>query len=98
MKLYKGYLYYIDEVDPSYSYTLHRVNIKTKKRTKILKAITTDMQYAIVKSKLYVTYHDTLNDKYVRKVMKLNGKSKKNTKIKVCTTDYDLYFPTSGDW
>lgn len=77
MKLYKGYLYYIDgtSVYPS----LYRIKLSGKNKKFLGNAIS----YAISDGKIYYRVQNRKTEKIVKKSMKLNGKNKKKSNYKV---------------
>ncbi|MBR3199996.1 MAG: hypothetical protein IKG17_01485 [Mogibacterium sp.] len=76
MKLYKGYLYYIDGSDVNS--LLHRIKLSGKNK----KALGNVVSYAISNGKIYYKIRNK-SEKIVKKSMKLNGSNKKKSRYNV---------------
>ena len=77
MKIYKGYLYYVDWSNQLYA-KLHRIKLSGKNK----KFLANIVDYAISNNKIYYIA-ETKYEKRIKKSMKLNGKGKKKSSYKV---------------
>jgi len=83
LKLYKGYLYFVEDRADDGNYVLYRVKTSGKSK-KELGAV---LSYAISDGKIYYTVmKDDDPENFVKKQMRLNGKNKKKSKFNVRMT------------
>ena len=91
MKLYKGYLYYMEAGAIGAGLCRVKVTGKAKPQNLLRYVNFNASRFAISKGKIYVEGIDRDSFKNVKRVMKLNGKNAKKTKYKV----YNSFKPTN---